>query len=112
MINMLSLKILIIMEFNEAVKVRRIYQDTKNTSPAWRQRNRMFHPLTERQFGNRFRVGDRVRIRVNNPDKKIYIDATIVDIVVYDYALQFLGSYNIDNTFVGSPFTRTLVLDP
>lgn len=108
---MLSPKIRIIMEFNEAVKVRRVYQDTRNTSPHWRQRNRIFHPLTERQFGNRFRVGDRVTIRVISPNNKIYIDATIVGITSYHSAQAAIASYNIDDTFAGATFTRVLVID-
>jgi len=112
MIYTLNLKPRIIMEFNETVKVRRVYQDTRNTSSEWRQRNRIFHPLTERQFGNRFRVGDRVTMRLINPNNKIYIDATIVGIVLYDNAQALLNSYNIDDTFAGAPFTRVLVLDP
>ena len=109
---MRSPNIRIIMEFNEAVKVRRVYQDTRNTSPHWRQRNRIFHPLTERQFGNRFRVGDRVTMRIINPNNKKYINGTIVRILPYDTTQQWLGSYNIDSAFNDVPFTRVLVLQP
>lgn len=102
----------LLMEFNETVKIRRVYQDTRNSSQHWRQRNRIFHPLTERQFGNRFRVGDRVTMRLINPNNKIYIDATILAITSYNTAQTFLDSYNIDNTFAWAPFTRVLVLGP
>ena len=100
------------MEFNNTVKLCRVYQDTRNSSPIWRQRNRIFHPLTEGQFGNRFRVGDRVTMRLINPNNKNYIDATIVGITSYHSAQTFLGSYNIDNTFAYAPFTRVLILVP
>lgn len=51
-------------------------------------------------------------MRLINPNNKIYIDATIVGIVLYDNAHALLNSYNIDDTFAGAPFTRVLVLDP
>lgn len=100
------------LDFNETVKLSRVYQDTRNTSPYWRQRNRIVHPLTERQFGNRFRVGDRVTMRLLNPNNKIYIDGTITHILSYNTAQAWMGSYNIDNTFAGAPFTRVLVIVP
>ena len=100
------------MDFNEAVKLRRVYQDTRNTSSEWRTRSRIFHPLTERQFGNRFNIGDRVTMRIINPNNKKYINGTIVRILPYDTTQQWLGSYNIDSTFNDVPFTRVLVLQP
>ena len=106
------LKLSIRMEFNEAVKVRRVYQDTRNSSSIWRQRACIFHPLTERQFLNRFREGDRVTMRIINPNNKKYINGTIVRIIPYDTTQQWLGSYNIDSAFNDVPFTRVLVLQP
>jgi hypothetical protein len=100
------------MEFNETVKLRRVYQDTRNTSPIWRQKNRIWHPLTEHQFGNRFGMADRVTMRVLSPIKKMFINCTIVNIIPYDIAQQILGSYNIGDTFTGVPFTHVLVLEP
>jgi hypothetical protein len=89
-----------------------VYQDTKNSSPNWRQTDRILHPLTENQFLNKFRVGDRVKMRVIYPETKGYINATIVNIVGYHGAQQWLGQYNIDNAFKGVPFSRVLVLRP
>jgi len=100
------------MEFNEAVRLHRVYQDTRNTSEIWRERARIFHPLTERQFGNRFNAGDRVTMRLIHPNNKKYINATIVRILPYDTTQQWLGSYNIDSSFNDVPFTRVLVLQP
>jgi hypothetical protein len=100
------------MEFNRSVNPQKVYQDTRNSSPLWRQNNRIFHPLTERQFVNRFRVPHRVMMRVINDRTKIYIDGTIIRIIPYYTAEQFLGSYNIDSSFNGVPFTHVLVLQP
>jgi len=96
----------------EEVQPQRIYQDTRNSSPHWRQDIRIFHPLTEQQFANRFRQGDRVRMRLTYPNSKMFITPRIVTIVSYNTAQQVLGSYNVDNAFKGVPFTRVLVLDP
>ena len=100
------------MDFNETVKLRRVYQDTRNTSPHWRTNNRIWHPLTEDQFGNRFRIGDRVTMRVINNTNKMYIDATILQIVPYDMTKQWIGSYNIDDSFNHAPFTHVIALCP
>jgi len=91
---------------------KNIYQDARNTSSHWRQQDRILHPLTERQFGNRFRVGDRVRMQLRTRTSKIYITLNIAQITTYDTAKQWLHSYNADNTFKGVPFTQTLVLRP
>jgi hypothetical protein len=96
----------------EPVHLEVVYQDTRNTSLHWRQDTRIYHPLTEQQFGNRFRVGDRVRMRLTYPNSKMYITPTIMNITLYHVAQQVLGSYNIDNAFKGSPFTYVLVLEP
>lgn len=106
------LNVSIRMEFNDAVQLRRVYQDTRNSSSIWRQRTRIFHPLTERQFANRFGQGDRVTMRIINPTNKKYINGTIVTILPYDTTQQCLGSYNIDSSFNDVPFTRVLVLEP
>ena len=91
---------------------KNLYQDTRNTSSHWRQQDRILHPLTERQFGNRFRVGDRVRMQVRTRTSKIYITLNIANITTYNTAKQCLGSYNADNTFKGVPFQHILVLRP
>ena len=100
------------MEFTEAVNVRRVYQDTRNTSSEWRQNNCIFHPLTQHQFGNRFRVADKVTMRLTNPINKLYINGTIERIIPYHIVQAPLGSYNIDDTFAGAPFTHVLVIKP
>jgi hypothetical protein len=96
----------------QPVQPRIVYQDTRDSSPLWRQDNRVFHPLTELQFANRFRQGDRVRMRLTYPNSKMFITPRIVTIASYNTAQQVLGSYNADNAFKGIPFTRVLVLDP
>jgi len=91
---------------------KNLYQDTRNTSSHWRQQDRILHPLTERQFGNRFRVGDRVRMQVRTRTSKIYITLRIVQIMTYNSVKQCLGSYNADDTFKRVPFHHILVLRP
>jgi len=95
-----------------SVNPRKVYQDTRNTSSQWRQGNRIFHPLTETQFRNKFKVGDRVTIRLINPNRKIYISAKIKSILTYNLSMGILGPYNIDSKFNNIPFTHVLVLDP
>ena len=91
---------------------KNLYQDTRNTSSHWRQQDRILHPLTERQFRNRFRVGDRVRMQIRTRTSKIYITLRIVQITTYHSAKQSLGSYNADDTFKRVPFHHILVLRP
>jgi len=100
------------MNFNIIVYPRKVYQDTRNSNPLWRQADRMFHPLTEGQFRNRFRVGDRVTIRIKTHNRKTYISGLIKHILTYDFVWAALGQYNIDNSFNTIPFTRVLVLVP
>ena len=88
----------------------RVYQDTRNSSPIWRQNDRIFHPLTEAQFENKFKVGDRVTMELDTPTDTIFTDYTVAHIALYKDAEAWMGSYNIDNTFMGTPFTRVLVL--
>lgn len=102
----------LIMNFNEIVYPRKVYQDIRNSSQHWRKANRIFQPLTEDQFRNRFRVGDRVTIRLNNHNRKKYISGLIRNILPYDMAEEWLGAYNIDSAFNTIPFSRVLVLDP
>lgn len=90
----------------------RVYQDTRDSSQHWRQEDRIFHPLTQQQFGNRFRVGDRVRMRLVTPTSKKYADLTIVKIMTYHEAQVFLGGYSINDTFKDTPFIHVLVLRP
>ena len=91
---------------------KNLYQDTRNTSSHWRQQDRILHPLTERQFRNRFRVGDRVRMQIRTRTSKIYITLNIVQITTYNTGKQWLDSYNADDTFKGVPFHHILVLRP
>lgn len=100
------------MDFTETITTRCIYQDTKHSSRVWRQSNRIWHPLTQRQFGNRFKVGDKVTMRIINPTRKFYISCNIVGISPYYEAEAWLGSYTIDSKFKGNPFTHVLVLNP
>ena len=101
------------MNFNEIVYPRKlVYQDTIHSNPHWRQANRIFQPLTEDQFRNRFGVGDRVTIRLKNNNKKRYISGRIANILPYDMTVASLGAYNIDSAFNTIPFTRVLILDP
>ena len=89
-----------------------VYQDARNSSQHWRQHDRILHPVTHWQFGNKFRVGDRVRMRLITSSSMKYADFTIVKIVSYHTAKQYLGSYNADDGFNGAPFTHVLVLRP
>lgn len=101
------------MNFNEIVYPRKVvYQDTIHSNPHWRQANRIFQPLTEGQFRNRFRVGDRVTIRLKNHNRKIYISGLIANILAYDTAVAWLDAYNIDSAFNTIPYTRVLILVP
>ena len=103
------------MSFNEIVPIyprKVVYQDTKNSNSHWRQANRIFQPLTEGQFRNRFRVGDRVTIRIKDRNRRSYISARIVNILPYDTAVAWLYAYNIDSAYNNIPFTRVLVLAP
>ena len=98
----------------EQMQPQMIYHDTRQSSIYWYHEARIFHPMTERQFGNKFRVGDRVKVQViydNNKEKyinldKMYINLTIAHITTYEEAKTWLGSYNIDDAF-----TRVLVLE-
>lgn len=98
--------------FSETDNPRVVYQDMRNTSPYWRMDRRIIHPLTERQFGKRFRVGDKIKMRLTNPNNKMYITATIEAIMPYQFAHDSLGAYNRDSTFKNRPFTRVLILKP
>ena len=90
-----------------------VYQDARNSSPHWRPPLRVYHPLNGRQFGNRFRVGDRVRMRIIQPNNgKLYTTLNIVNIVPYEAVKFVLGSYNSDDAFKGEPFTHVLILEP
>jgi hypothetical protein len=100
------------MDFNKFVYPRKLYQDTRNSNPLWRQADRIFQPLTERQFRNRFKVGDRVVLRLITPTSKMYISARITYIVTYQNTLAFAGPYNIDSALNNIPFTHVLVLGP
>uniref|UniRef100_A0A6C0ANG7 Uncharacterized protein n=1 Tax=viral metagenome TaxID=1070528 RepID=A0A6C0ANG7_9ZZZZ len=91
-----------------------IYQDTSDTSSHYRNDLRIWHPLTEHQFGNGFRVGDRVMMLLsydNNDTKSKYVNLTVVHIITYETTRSVLGSYNADDAFKGVPFTRVLVLE-
>ena len=103
------------MNFNYSPAFQRepklVCQNTKGTSPYWRNLNdRIFHPLTQRQF-NMFEVGDSVRVRVTYANKdKMRTYLSIVSILTYNSAKMILGDYNATNTFKGEPFTHVLVL--
>lgn len=86
----------------------RLVQDA-HSSQHWRQEERIFHPLTQQEFAN-FRVGDNVTVQLLDESTNKYINTTTVNIIQYDTAKQVLGSYNIDDTFKGVPFTHVLVL--
>ena len=94
------------------VRRSRVYQDTRDSSQHWRQQDRILHPLTYQQFGNRFRVGGRVRMRLVTPTSTKYAEFTITNIMPYPTAEQYLGSYNADNAFKYIPFSHVLVLRP
>jgi hypothetical protein len=107
------LNLIIIMNFNEIVYPRKVvYQDIINSNPHWRQANRIFQPLTEGQFRNRFGVGDRVTVRLKNQNRKMYISARIANILPYHMAVPWLDPYNINSAYNTIPFTRVLILDP
>ena len=88
----------------------RLDQDA-HSSQHWRQEERIFHPLTQQEVAN-FRVGDNVTVQLLDESSNQYINATTVNIIQYDTVKQVLGSYNIDDTFNGAPFTHVLVLKP
>jgi hypothetical protein len=96
---------------HETAAPRMLYQDATNSSEHWRQHSRTFHPLTERQFENGYRVGEKVKVRVRTHTGTVFINATIVHITQYHYAKQVLGSYNVGDTFNGAQFTHVLVLE-
>ena len=96
---------------HQPVRHIRVYQDARDSSQHWRQQERIFHPLTQWQFGN-FRVGERVRMRLITPTGTTYADLTIVKIVPYHTARQYLGPYNASDTFKNNPFTHVLMLKP
>ena len=90
-----------------------VYQDTRDSSPYWHNGNRIWHPLLYRQYANKFRVGDRVRMRmINHNNTKLYATIAITQIIQYEDVKAVLGSYNRDDTFNGEPFTHVLVLEP
>jgi hypothetical protein len=96
----------------EAVPSHLVYQDTRDSSSHWRNDVRVWHPLTEKQFGKKFRVGDRVLMRLlYDNDDTTYINLTVVHIMSYETTKQVLGSYNEGDAFKGSPFTHVLVLE-
>jgi hypothetical protein len=96
---------------HETLAPRMLCQDATNSSEHWRQHSRTYHPLTERQFGNTYRVGEKVKLRLRTHNGTGFINATVVHASQYIYAQQFLGSYNLGDTFNGAPFTHVLVLD-
>jgi len=100
------------MNFNEIIYPRKVYQDTRNSNPLWRQPDLIMQPLTEGQYRDRFRVGERVTIRIKNHNRKMYLSGLIKHILPYDITWEALGQYNIDNTLNTIPFTRVLVLVP
>ena len=103
------------MNFNHTPAFHRepklVCQNIKGSSAYWRNLNdRMFHPLTERQF-NMFEVGDSVRMRITFVEKdKMRTYLNIVSIIPYNSAKKILGSYNATDAFKGEPFTHVLVL--
>ena len=103
------------MNFNHTPAFHRepklICQNIKGSSAYWRNLNdRMFHPLTERQF-NMFEVGDSVRMRITFVEKdKMRTYLNIVSIIPYNSAKTILGQYNATDSFKGEPFTHVLVL--
>ena len=96
----------------QPVRHIRVYQDARNTSEHWRQQDRILQPLTHQQFGNKFRVGGRVRMRLGTSTSIKYAELTIIKIVPYHTTQQYLGSYNADDGFNGAPFTHVVVLKP
>jgi len=98
------------MESNTTVERTRVYQDTRNTSQLWRQNDRIFHPLTQAELEKGFKAGDRVTMELVSPTDTLCTDYTIAHITSYEDAQSWIGSYTIDNTFMGTPFTHVLVL--
>lgn len=96
---------------HENVVRKIVYQDARNSSPYWRTPNRKFHPLTQRQFENGYKKRDNVTLRLDNHDGRVFIDTIVVNIVSYNTVQQVLGSYNLDDSFNGAPFTHVLVLE-
>ena len=96
----------------ETVSSHLVYQDTRDSSGHWRNDVRVWHPLTEKQFGKKFRVGDRVLMRLlyDNNDTT-YINLTVVHIMSYETTKQVLGSYNEGDAFKGAAFTHVLILE-
>ena len=95
----------------QVVQPKKIYQDSTNSSQHWRTETRVWHPLTKHQYGNTFRAGDKVRMRLVSPEGVNFEDFTILNITKYETAKEWLGSYNSNDSFHGVPFTHTLVLE-
>ena len=89
---------------------RAVYQDVRDSSHHYRASLRTYHPVTERQNRRQFMVGDSVRMRILSVSSKYYMDMNIINILPYNTVKQVLGSYNIDDSFNGHPFTHVLVL--
>ena len=78
----------------------------------WRKNDRIFHPLTQAQVENGFKAGDRVTMELLTPTDTLCADYTVAHITSYENAKAWMGSYTINDTFAGTPFTRVLVLLP
>jgi hypothetical protein len=89
------------------MELNRVYQDTRNSSKFWRQNDRVFHPLTEAQFENGFKVGDMITMELVTPTDTLCADYTVAHITSYENAQAWMGSYS---TVMGAPFTHVLVL--
>jgi len=92
------------------IRQRRVYQDVRESSPHYRASLRTYHPVTERQNRRHFTVGESVRMRILSVGSKYYMDMNIINILTYNTVRQVLGSYNIDDSFNGHPFTHVLIL--
>jgi len=94
---------------NKSAKLKKVYQNIKDTNSYWRTEKRTWQPLTDYQYSkDRHEVGDKVMVIYLDTGKEF--EATIINIIEYDTAAKTLGDYNKSNTHMGAPLTVVLDL--
>jgi hypothetical protein len=95
----------------EMESVKKIFQDENDSSQRWDgEGHNGYHPVTPYQMHrDSFKVGDRVRLIFINSNKQNK-DYTIREIITYETAKGFIGSYNSKDSFKGEAFTHVLIL--
>ncbi len=97
-------------KISEEIPAKNIFQDENESSPRWREK--CSHPVTKRQFiGNSFKEGDRVKLRLKTSTNEVwYTYYSIKEIITYETAKRYMGSYNSEDSFNEEAFTHALVL--